>query len=178
MILSSDDCSIVTLEDTGLVRKLVLKEKSSGLRSHVPPEELVAREVRALKLLNDVEGVVRLVERDSPASFFSRYEIGEQLKNHRGPLPQDYFDELREILRTCHGRGVYRLNRSREDILVTPAQRPVLVDFGNILFDNDSVARIPTLARLAEAHNLLRTGQLRKMYIDRIPYVSLNPYRT
>ncbi len=169
MILSSDDASIVTLGEDVLVKKLVLKEKRSGLISTASPEKLVDRETKALSLLSGVEGVIQLVLRNSEISFSSRYIEGTQLKRYTDSLPAAYFEELVEIFRICHEKGVYRFSRSREDILVTPEQRPVLVDFGNVLFRDDAIARIPCLIKLAEVHNISRTNQLKRLYDARHP---------
>jgi len=172
---NDDDASTVTLEENGLVRKLVLRPKSSGLNPRVIPERLVDREIRALKLLDGVEGIQQFILRDSDISFFSRYECGIPLKEYNLNLPNSYFDELFQILRSIHKRGVYNLDGSRGNFLVTSTQRPILLDFANILFRDDPIANIPGVIKMAEAYSLLRTYRLRSMYTNgNQPFLATN----
>ena len=100
MILSRDEGSLVELLDDNLVKKLVLKPKSSGLRYNVSPEEMVDREIRALELLADMEGVQKFVKRDSPKSFISQYVQAIALRDYNRSLPEQYFEELKVIMRS------------------------------------------------------------------------------
>ena len=164
VVLHHDEGSIVTLEDNGLVKKVVLGKKSSGLRWGISPEELVNREIKALELIVDVDGAQKLVERVSATSFTSQYIEGKSLRDHCEILPRSYFDELVDIMEKCHERGVHRLGLTRADFLVTPKKRPAVVDFGNIILIDDPIARIPGVLELAEVYNFLKAYELRRKY--------------
>ncbi|MBS3101406.1 hypothetical protein J4204_04675 [Candidatus Woesearchaeota archaeon] len=164
MILSRDEGSLVELLDDNLVKKLVLKPKSSGLRYNVSPEEMVDREIRALELLADMEGVQKFVKRDSPKSFISQYVQAIALRDYNRSLPEQYFEELKVIMKKCHARGVCRLGLNRNDFLVTPEIKPAIIDFGNVIFKDDPVARIPLVLNSMELYNILRANDLKKRY--------------
>ncbi len=93
---------------------------------------LLAREVRALRRLDGVEGVPRLVGRvDRDAVLLSWVEgqpLGEPGTTADAPA---LAAALRRIVEAMHQRHVYHLDlRQRRNVLVDPAGRPWVVDFG------------------------------------------------
>jgi len=166
-LLHQDKDVRVELEG-GLVKKTVYRLNHSGLRGDLPPPEMVEREARALQMVNDVSYVQRFVRRgDTPDSFYSEYITGVHLANFRDPLPKDFSDEIEDSLRVCRREGVYRLDRflhADRDIIVRPDLTPGIIDFGDVLFLDDSRARIPGITQLLEAYSFLQTKHLRRKY--------------
>lgn len=161
-ILKHDQDVLVTLED-GLVKKEVYKVKISGLQK-VSAEKAVDKEIRALKILEGVDGIQRFVQRESGNIFYSEYVEGESLFDLKGKLPRAYFGELTEIAEECQRRGVYRFGQNRKDFLVTPDLKPVIIDFGNVLFVDDPIAKVPGIVTLAIKYNYLRLYDLQRRY--------------
>lgn len=161
--LKYDGKSLVILKENGLVEKVIFQSKSSRLIGNFSPEEEVDREVRALELLADIEGVQRFVSRESGNSLTSQYIEATPLRRYKARLPKQYFDEVLEIIKKCEERGVYRdLNRS--DLLVTPKVRPAITDFANVLFKDDPIARFPLVTWLAKIYSRLRIYDLKRRY--------------
>ena len=164
-VLNNDDGSFVALGSDGLVLKVVLSCNSSGLMPNNSPEMLVDRETMALMMLSGLQGVQEFVERVSPTSFKSAYIDGVTLKEHGPGLPSHYFDEVLSIISSCEDKGVYRLGLNRHNFMVTPELRPVLLDFGNVLFKNDNPAKSCLLLNHAVSSSRSRIEMLRKEYV-------------
>jgi predicted Ser/Thr protein kinase len=163
-VLKYDDESFVSLENDGLVKKTVYKVKPLNGFSLFPSAKFsVDREIRALEMLKDVEGIQKFVKRDSNTIFYSEFIDGVSLPDC-GSVPHSYFDELEKIVYKCVDRGVFRIGQNKSDFLVTKDERPVIVDFGNVLFENDNLAKIPGVVGLACSYNVLRVSDLRKRY--------------
>jgi hypothetical protein len=74
---------------------------------------------------------------------------------------KDYFDELKGMIKECQDRGVYRLGQNRRDFIISPEGHPRIIDFGNIIFSEDSIA-VAGLLFLAKTYSLLRIADLQK----------------
>lgn len=152
-LLKQDDGVRATLIGD-IVRKKVIGMNKSGLfGKRYDPKTMVDREVKALQLLEGVQGVQQLVRRTGEETFESRYVEGTPLRNQEmKSLPKEYFRQLRGIMEECISRGVYKIGLNRLDFLVTPNKSPAVIDFGQILFEDDPSARImpgaTSLARL------------------------------
>lgn len=164
-ILKKDEGVLVTLEGR-IVRKTVYGLNCSKLSRRVTPEEMVDREIRALQLLEGFQGVQRFVRRESADTFYSDYIEGNSLLASPRDMSKTYFDKLMEIVRQCQDRGVYRLDQSRADFIVSPEGNPGIIDFGNIIFLDDFVARVPGVVYLAKMYNLLRVWDLQRRYVS------------
>ena len=160
-ILKQNDEVLVTLEYGGLVKKVVYKV---CLPWKVSVEETVSREVKALKALKDVPNVPAFVRRENGNSFYSKYIEGEPLSRFHGHLSSKYFDELMEIVRQCQEKGVYRLGQNRLDFLVKPDLGPAIIDFGNVLFEDDYFFISRAAIALVKAYSSLRVGDLQRRY--------------
>jgi hypothetical protein len=163
-VFQYDSGSLVTLEDSGLVKKIVYNVKPLNGFSLFPSAKFsVDREIRALEALKDMEGIQRFVKRDSNTSFYSEFVDGVSLPDC-GSVPNSYFDELEKIVHKCHDRGVFRIGQSKSDFLVSNYEKPVIVDFGNVLFEDDKICWVPGIVGLACAYNIVRVSDLRKRY--------------
>ena len=163
-ILSQDSKSLVTIDSSGLVLKIVLGHNRSGLKFNLSPEEMVDREIKALELLSDVDSVKKFVRRDSSTSFTSHYMPGNTLRRHGAPLTNEYFDELSGLVDECMARGVYRVDTTPSNIIVTPQLRPAIVDFGDAMLKDDKAARIPGILHLESLYGHRVVESLRKKY--------------
>ncbi|MFH0869880.1 MAG: hypothetical protein V1866_02385 [archaeon] len=163
-ILKKDEGVLVTLED-GLVRKTVIGRNHSGFRNSVSPEEMVDREIRALQMLRGVEGIQRFVRRESADTFYSEHMEGDSLFSYRGNLGRPYFDELTSIISQCQENNVYRIGQNMKDFLIMPSRKPGIVDFGNILFSDDSYIFSGMMA-ISKIYSSLRLWDLRRICTD------------
>lgn len=89
---------------------------------------LACRERKALLKLKGVEGVPEIVE-SSRYAFLRTYIQGVPLhKSNR--LTEDFFSNLKKILRVMHANGVCHNDLAKEpNILVSTEGKPVIVDF-------------------------------------------------
>ncbi|MCD6060267.1 MAG: hypothetical protein K0S16_578 [Moraxellaceae bacterium] len=92
---------------------------------------LIAREFAALKKLEGLEGVPGSVVRVDRFAFAYRHVEGLPLSCAlMEKLPADFFQHLEALVEEVHRRGVVHLNLGQgSNILVTPEQRPVILDF-------------------------------------------------
>lgn len=164
IILKEDEGVLVTLHE-GIVKKKVFGLNSSGLRrKRVSPKEMIDREIRALGMLEGVRGIQRFIKREGDDTFYTKYIPGKSLRYFNRHLDNSYFEMLEEIVRECHERGVYRIGQNRVDFIVSSNEKPAIVDFGNIIFRDDPVAKFPGVLYLAEKYTLLRVADLKKRY--------------
>jgi len=161
MILRQRSDSIAVLTGN-YVTKTVFGTVKSGFRK-VSPEEAVAREVRALTILKDVEGIQKLVSQDSPRSITSKDSGRNSLGEHQGYLPASYFQELEIITKECQKRGVYRIGQGRHDFLIKN-DKPIIIDFGNILFYDDPIFGLPLAIAAIKIYSSLRIRDLNHRY--------------
>lgn len=92
---------------------------------------LLQRELKALMALQGLPGFPEYVARIDGDALAYRHVQGVAL-DHLPPLQLStaFFQRLEEALERMHGRGIVHLNLGRgKDIVVTPDQRPVIVDF-------------------------------------------------
>jgi len=91
---------------------------------------LLAREARALRVLDGLPGVARVL--DAPAdgaSLLRSWVPGTPLCLAR-ELPRDFFERLEELARALHARGVCHNDLHKEaNVLVGTDGHPALVDF-------------------------------------------------
>jgi len=147
-----------------LVKKMVFGLNSSGFRK-VPPKESVDREIKALQLIKDVPDVQRFVKRESDNSLYTEYLPGDSLNDSfQEGVSNDYFIRLREIIRQCESKGVYRIGHNKRDFLMDKEGNPKVIDFGNVLFKDDLIAKIPGVKFLTKLYTKLRIQRLQKRY--------------
>ncbi|MDF1798031.1 MAG: serine/threonine protein kinase [Planctomycetota bacterium] len=124
---------------------------------------LLRREARALDLLDGVAGVVPLLGRTGSRELLRGYAPGVPL--HRTErLPEDFFEQLAELVRDLHARGVAHNDLHKEpNVLVGEDGRPVLVDFQLASVHRRGSRR---LARRA-AEDLRHVAKHAARYLDR-----------
>jgi hypothetical protein len=166
-VVYQDKDVTVELED-GCVKKTVYRLNHSGFKRNVPPDEMVEREARALKMVCNIPHVQQFVRMgDSPEIIYSEYMAGTKLAEYKGTLPGNFLDDLEASLRQCRKRGVFRLDRflkPERDIVVRPDLTPGIIDFGDILFFDDPVARIPGIKPLLEAYSKIQMIHLKRTF--------------
>lgn len=163
--LLKDDGEVSVVLERNLVRKTVRGYNSSRFCEKVSPEEMVDREVKALNLLEGIDGVQKLVERVSPDTIITEYIPGASLKEWKGPLTHEYFDKLAYITKACHEMGVYRIGDRQRDFLIRPDMSPAIIDFGNVLFKDDCMGDVRSMVNAVKINNFLRIKQLRKRFV-------------
>lgn len=162
-ILRQTNDSVVVLDSTGLVRKIVTAPQRSSYRK-LDPEEMIERELRALKMLKGLPGVQQLVRRFDSRSFYSEFVPGTPLSEYQGVVPHYYFNQVRVLMDKIKARGVLRIGNSSRDFLIQDGFRPAIVDFGNVLFQDDFLARVPGIKAYYGLSLALRMCKLERRY--------------
>jgi len=112
---------------------------------------LCRREIHFLRRLSDVPGVPSFREQVADTAFVREYVPGCNLREYSREHTPDsaFFPELYSILQAVHQRGISHNDLSKpENILVTEAGRPVLIDFQIALdFRGRSIPMIGTLVK-------------------------------
>jgi RIO-like serine/threonine protein kinase len=94
---------------------------------------LIARELRAYRVLAGHPSVPRLVSRIDAYAFALEYRPGRRLSRQRAAeLAPEFLAQLETAVRGLHARGVAHLDlRHRSNVLVDPDGAPVLIDFAS-----------------------------------------------
>lgn len=165
-----EDAGVLVVREGDLVKKTVRGYNHSGFCFSVPAQKMVDREIRALQLLSNVEGVPRFVRRTTGDTFFITYLEGTPLCAWNRRLGESYFYRMGLIAHGCEEKGVFRLGQNRRDFLVGPNEQPIILDFGNVLFSDDIQAKIPGLVLASRAYSTIRIMDLRRRYASsRLP---------
>lgn len=93
---------------------------------------MLQREARALEHLAEMEQVPAFLGYPDATSIAIRFREGHTLRE-RDPetLPASFYRRLEETVEEIHRRGIVHSDlKKRENILVTPDETPVLLDFG------------------------------------------------
>jgi tRNA A-37 threonylcarbamoyl transferase component Bud32 len=131
--------SVDLLEIDG--RPVVIKDLSDRpwfVRLLLGPWQL-DREIRAYRQLEGVPGVPRLLGRVDRQAIALEYISGSQMGLlNPGDLPEEFFDQLDELIGTMHDRGVAHGDINRTDVLAGPGGRPYVVDFSTAVLADRS----------------------------------------
>jgi len=88
------------------------------------------REVRHYGLLQDLDGVPRLLGRVGKSAFAHSWVEGNDLLDHKDRLPDDFFDRLAALVEAVHRHGMAYIDMNKPDnVIVAGDGRPVLIDF-------------------------------------------------
>jgi predicted Ser/Thr protein kinase len=115
---------------------------------------ITAREVRALRALDGLPSVPRLLGSIDSLAFAVEYRPGRRMSRKlAGRVPPEFLGRLETALREMHGRGVAHLDlRHRSNVMVGEDGGPILIDFGSALTfrPGSLLARwlLPLLARI------------------------------
>lgn len=141
--------------DTRLAIVKDFAPRSPWVRSIVGPRA-IAREVRALRCLEDCRAVPRLLGRIDALAFAIEHRGGPRL-THRRPwtFSEHFAEDLRSAVRDMHAHGVVHLDLShRSNVRADMLGRVVLVDFASaVAFAPGGIAHrwlLPLLARIDE----------------------------
>jgi hypothetical protein len=95
---------------------------------------LCGREMRFYQRLGDLPNVPPLLGTVGQTGFVHAFAPGKPLSKDR-PVPDDFFDQLVELLRELHRRDIAYVDANKpENILLGDDGRPILIDF-QISFD-------------------------------------------
>lgn len=90
---------------------------------------LVARECACFEILQDVQGVPRLIQRWGTTGVIREFVPGKPLTKGE-PVPDDFFDRLGTLVETMHCRGLAYVDLEKcENVLVSDRGTPFLFDF-------------------------------------------------
>lgn len=98
---------------------------------------MLKREGEILQRLSPVEGIPDFLGHPDDESIAMEFVEGRNLRevdreDELPDLPASFFDELLETARDVHACGVVHSDlKKKENIMVTPNQRPVIIDFGS-----------------------------------------------
>jgi serine/threonine protein kinase len=96
---------------------------------------MIRRERGALLKLRGVSGVPQFIQRLDRYAIIIEHIEGSALKNYTGPIPEDFFDKLADVMRACHEHGVVHCDlRSSGNVMITPDGEPKVVDFAACAF--------------------------------------------
>jgi hypothetical protein len=88
------------------------------------------REIRHYRLLQDLDGVPRLLGRVGKSAFAHSWVEGDDLLDRKDRLPDDFFDRLEALVAAVHAHGMAYVDMNKPDnVLVGGDGRPALVDF-------------------------------------------------
>lgn len=95
----------------------------------------IAKECAALRRLDGLTGFPRIEGRAGRwvlvLTWFKGKDLGKARKLRQTP---EFFDEMMQMVREMHRRGVVHLDlRQRRNVLVQPGRHPAIIDFGAAL---------------------------------------------
>ncbi|MBI1848829.1 MAG: hypothetical protein HYR85_00645 [Planctomycetes bacterium] len=105
---------------------------------------LIRREARAYRRLEGIEGIPRFLGRLDRHALVLEYIEGRTLSGReRGRLDGAFFAEMDATLRRIHDRGIVHCDlRQKRNVLVTPDDRPIIVDFAaSVRFGRGPISR-------------------------------------
>jgi len=129
----------VTIKTDEQGQKWVVKDFNpcSPLVRHLFARFILSAETRALRILQDIDGIPGPVKMLSKWSFAYPYIDALTLRDIRTQgikLNRSYFEALEALVIEMHARGVAHLDlRNRRNILVVEGDKPVLLDFGTAI---------------------------------------------
>lgn len=126
---------VLLLEVDG--RRMVVKDfapRSFWVRTTIG-RWITAREVRALRALDGLPAVPRLLGPIDALAFAVEYRPGQRMSRKlAGSVPPEFLARLESALRAMHRRGVAHLDlRHRSNVMVGEDGAPILIDFGSAL---------------------------------------------
>ena len=117
----------------GQPMKLVIKQAAGGLFTGWLHRRMLRREARVYECMSQVDGVPHALGFLDDTWLLLEFIDGESLKSARYQLgdSERFYDQLLQVLHDFHAVGVGHGDLKRKDnVLVTPDERPVVIDFG------------------------------------------------
>ena len=135
---------------------------------------LLAREARALAVLEELDGVPTLVRTDR-ATLDRSWVDGVPMQEGR-PKDIEYFRAASRVVRRMHRLGVVHNDLAKEpNFLLTSDGRPAIVDFQLSWFTRDRGPVFRILAREDIRHLLKHTNSPHAIFFHHQPYNSSEP---
>ncbi len=113
-------------------RKIVIKDfnRSAKLFRLLIGPILIRRERAALARLEDLNTVPHIIEQIDCRALAIDHLEGTALCDYKGEIPEGFFDELKEVVRQFHARGVVHCDlRCAGNVMITADGKPKVVDF-------------------------------------------------
>ena len=96
---------------------------------------IVAREIRALRRLQGIEGIPRLYAVAGPEAFImERLDANRMPQRKEPPPPPIFWQNARRLIDQLHGRGIGHGDLRRKNILIGPRGEAYLIDFATSFF--------------------------------------------
>ena len=96
---------------------------------------LVGRECAAYERLRGIPGIPAFAGRIDSCAFAVEFVEGADLSRaRRGEVPAPFFDRLLDLLAAVHRAGVAQGDLHHRDVIVSPSERPFLIDFSTAVF--------------------------------------------
>lgn len=118
--------------------RVVVKDfrKSDFLFRVIVGPILIRREAGALRKLDGVAGIPRLIARIDRYAFAIAHVAGVSLdKTTQSPLTNAFYTDLRRVIDDMHGRGVAHCDlRSRGNVMLGDDGKPYVIDFAACVF--------------------------------------------
>jgi len=119
-------------EPTSVLLKIYHTDSCAGLPLGWLGRLLCRREMKYYQLLDGIRGIPRLLGSHGESGLVREFIPGWNLREYREHAVPDehFFPGLRHILEQVHARGITHNDLSKpENVLVTAAGAPVLIDF-------------------------------------------------
>lgn len=100
---------------------------------------MIQREARALRLLQDINGIPDLLGIPDANTIALEYREGIILRQaSAADLPEDYFRKLEYLVNVIHEHGVVHSDLKRkENLMVGPDGQPIIIDLGTHFVDKE-----------------------------------------
>ena len=114
-----------------VVLKIYRQQDLLGLPMNWLGRCLAEREIFFYRCLQGLPGIARFLGTFGPNGFVHAYIPGQDLLEFpRDRLPDDFFDQLVDLMRSVHERGIsYADANKRDNVIVGLDSRPYLIDF-------------------------------------------------
>jgi len=146
-----------------IVLKLSRQQYFLGLPLEWLGEIICSHEISILRRLSHLGGTPRFLSRYGKVGMLYRYIEGESLDD-RKDLPDDFFDELEQLIKKIHTEEIAYLDMNKKgNILLGSDGRPYLIDFQISLHIHKRFLLFPRLSlhlrkilRQADRYHLLK----------------------
>lgn len=100
---------------------------------------MIQREARALRILDDVDGIPDLLGIPNENAIALEYREGVLLRSVEGrDLPVGFFEDLEGLVRSIHEHGVVHSDlKKKENVMASPEGEPIIIDFGTHLVEKE-----------------------------------------
>jgi tRNA A-37 threonylcarbamoyl transferase component Bud32 len=127
---------------------------------------MIGREFRALRRVQGIEGIPRLLARAGPYALVMQRIHGDRFPRRREtPPPVEFFDRASLLLKSLHDRGVGHGDVRRKNLMMDAEARPHLIDFATAVAAKPGAAGVVSRA-LFRRYCVVDAFQLAQMKAD------------